>query len=149
MPFLSEPVQEEIAGILGRYNIPGEDRSFIMEKIEEEVNRNAVSVDDAVKVAQKELLKRGDQLKKQALGAVTHVKRQADGAVNTTLTKARYAVRKAYARGRQEGTQQGLAQGKAQQEKASSGPSTFQVVVMVGIVAFAGLAIYRQFFAKD
>jgi hypothetical protein len=146
MPFLSEPVQDEIAGILGRYNIPGEDRSFIMEKIEEEVNRNAVSVDDAVKVAQKELLKRGDQLKKQALGAVTQVKREADGAVNTTLAKARNAVQRAYSKGRQEGQHQGLAQAKEQEK--SSGPGIFQIVIMVGIVTFAGLMVYREFFSK-
>jgi len=127
MQLLSENLKREITGILGKYDIAGDDRSFIIEKIESGLNETAQAIDQAILAERAAVTQKVDGLQQNAMGAVSEV-----------TNRAKAAVKKAF--------KMGLAQGVEQAKPP--GMSIFQIGIMTGILALAVVVVYREFFAK-
>jgi len=120
--------KNEIGQILERYQIPMDDKSFIMDKIEGQIGAVAQEV---VKITNAER-------EKEAL-QVNQLKEKARGAINGTLEKARMSVKQAYNLGVQEGAAEAI---KAQ------GPNWTQIALTGGVLllaSYAGFTLIRDF----
>jgi hypothetical protein len=133
MQLLSPVLKKEIDEFMGRYNIPSDDKTLLMERIEEEFGNAAKNV--ATVVGQTVVEERAHTIQK-----AEDFRRQALGALSDTVGQAKSAVKKAYALGLKEGLGQTSAMNR---------PSIFQIGMMTGLLAIAGVVVYREFFSKD
>lgn len=127
-----EELKAEVGQILDRYQIPMDDKGFILEKIEGQVSTIAQEI---VKAVELERQKDGVQ--------VTEIKEKARGMINGTLEKARMSVKQAYNLGMQEGAVEAIK---------NQGPNWPLLILTGGVVllaSYAGFTLVRDFwFAK-
>lgn len=119
-----EVLKGEISKILDRYQIPMDDKSFIMDKIEAQVSELAQAVSERLD------LERG-KIQAQVQG----VAEQAKGVIHGTLEKAKTAVQQAYQLGMREGV------GQTAQKP---GFSWFQILVLTAALGVAGVFVLRE-----
>lgn len=124
-----ETFKSEIGQILDRYQIPMDDKSFILEKVEGQFGALA---QEMTKFVQAERLK--DQEKMVAY------EQQVKAAVSGSTQKAQETVKQAY--------KIGVKEGIGQAPKAAAGPSLFNILLTSGLLALAGFVVFREFFPK-
>lgn len=123
-----EELKKDVGQILDRYQIPMDDKGFILEKIDGQVNALAAEI---VKAVQAEREKDGQQ--------VVQVKEKALGMINGTLEKARMSVKQAY--------NLGLAEG-ATKAVEGQGPNWTMIALTGGVLllaSYAGFTLIRDF----
>lgn len=120
-------LKNEVLQVLDRYQIPLDDKSFILEKIDGGVASMAQAVGNQIQIERDQVKAKMDELAQKA-----------NQGIATTLHKAQDSVHKAYDMGLKEG---------ADKVNASSGPSFIQIAMIVGGVALIGLIIYKEFFS--
>jgi uncharacterized protein YjbJ (UPF0337 family) len=128
MQFMTNSLKDGITQILSRYEIPMDDRTMILEKVEEEIGSLATAVGKQVQLER-------DTVRQQVGG----FQEQAKASFDDLLGKSKSAVKKAYTMGYQEGLGQGAK---------VPGPSWFQIAVTVGRLGLAGFVIVREFWPK-
>jgi hypothetical protein len=125
-------LKEEINGILSRYGIPLDDRSFILEKVEESVNsilneqiaafqRSIDGVRGEISLERENVRKEVDKIKQVAF---------------SNLSDVQVKINEAY--------EEGFSQGQSDTPAPSSGPSTFQVVIGLSLVTIALVIAARK-----
>jgi len=119
-----EVLKGEIGKILDRYQIPMDDKSFIMEKIEGQVSELAQAVS-----------KRLDEERGKIQSQVQGVTEQAKTAIYGTLEKAKNAVQQAYQLGMREGVGQ---------TAEKPGFSWFQILILTAALGVAGVFVLRE-----
>lgn len=120
--------KNEIGQILERYQVPMDDKSFILDKIEGQIGAVAQEV---VKITNAEREKDAQQ--------VVQLKEKARSVVNGTLDKARTSVKQAYQLGLQEGAAEALK---------TQGPNWTQIALTGGVLllaSYAGFTLIRDF----
>jgi ElaB/YqjD/DUF883 family membrane-anchored ribosome-binding protein len=120
-------LKSEIGQILDRYEIPMEDKSYILEKIEGEVAGVAQAINSKI-VEEREKIKAN----------VNGMMDQAKNAVHGTLSKAKNAVQEAYRLGMKEG----LGQVK------ETGPNWMQIAITGAVILVAGIFVVREFLPR-
>lgn len=124
-----EAFKTEISQILDRYQIPMDDKSFIMEKIDG-------GLGDILKEVRKHVDAERGKSQEQMLAYEKQVKK----VVADTLRKAQENVKQAY--------QVGVREGMGQAPKASGGMGLFQILIVSGLLILAGFVVFREFFPK-
>ena len=132
MELLSPTLKKEINEFMGRYSIPSDDKTLLMERIEEEFGSAAKNV--ATVVGQTVAQERAQTIQKSE-----DFRRQALGALSETVGQAKSAVKKAYEMGLKEGLGQTSVMNR---------PSIFQIGIMTGLLAIAGVVVYKEFFSN-
>jgi uncharacterized protein YjbJ (UPF0337 family) len=125
----TESLKTEIGQILDRYKIPMDDKGFILEKIESEIQ-------DLSQVIGKRL----EDERARLQGQVTLVAGQAKTYVDNALDKARNAVKSAYNLGRKE------TLGQASVEKP--GMNWMQISITIAVLVIAGVFVIRELLPK-
>ena len=123
-----EALKNEIGTILGRYQIPMEDKTFILEKIEGEIGGLAGKVATHVKTE-----------REKDFAQMSAYEKKAKEAVALTVRRAEEAVKKAY----QMGFQEGLGQ-----TKNGSQMSWTTILLTVGLLGLGGFVIFREYFGS-
>ncbi len=139
-----EVLKGEIGTILTRYKVPLDDRSFIMDKIDEGVGNVLESqkktFEEGLRQFRDEIISERENVR----GEVETIKKSATSAISRMDKR----VKAAY----QEGVSEGLSQAKPAkaevEEKKSEGPSLFQVVVGLSLVTLAIAVIAGAFSSK-
>lgn len=123
-----EALKAEIGTILGRYQIPMEDKTFILEKIEGEIGGLAGKVASHVKTE-----------REKDFAQMSAYEQKAKEAVQATVKRAEGAVKQAY----KLGLQAGLSQ-----VKESTQVDWTKILLTVGLLGLAAFVIFREFFSK-
>ena len=129
----SNSLKQEIGQILDRYQIPMDDKGFILEKIEGEIKALSSMVNTRL-----------EEERGKLQGHVNQLANQAKTYVDGTLSKARNAVQNAYALGRKEG----LGLGQSGSTPPKEGASWMQIAITVSIVVVAGIFVLREILPK-
>jgi hypothetical protein len=123
-----DELKSEVGQILDRYQVPMDDKSFLLEKIDTQVQTLAQEI---VKAVQAEREKDGQQ--------VVQVKEKALGLINGTLEKARLSVKQAYSLGLAEGATKAVE---------NQGPNWWMIGLTGGVLllaSYAGFTLVRDF----
>ena len=128
MQFMTDNLKQGITQILDRYEIPMDDRTIIIEKVEEEIGTLAGAVGKQVQLER-------ETVRQHMAG----IQGQAKASFEDLLGKTKSAVKKAYTMGYKEGLGQGAK---------VPGPSWFQIAVTAGLLGLAGFVIVKEFWPK-
>jgi len=127
MEFVTSDLKREISQILGNYDVPLEDRSLLLEKIEEEVSRVVELVGKTISEDREKTRQGIESFRKETMDAVSEV-----------VARGRSAAQKAYELGYRKGLE----------ASRSTGPSAFQVVLTVGLLGLAAFVVVREFLPR-
>ena len=127
MEYTPIALKGEISDILSRYNIPEDDRSLVLERIEGEFEAMVQAM------TQKVMEEHASAMAKMG-GTQGDARKSVEGVVS----QAKASVKKAYKLGYQEG----LAQ------TSPSKPSWVQIGFLVGILALATVVVVREFLPR-
>jgi hypothetical protein len=130
-----DEVKKEVEAILVRYEIPMDDRMLISEKIERAVE-GAISRQNAFYEGQIDQVRNQiSRERKAVLGKVKGIHADAISKTNLAVGKVQQAYDK--------GVDDGLSQAKK-----DTSPSTFQVLIGLGLLALAGVVVFGGLFKK-
>ena len=123
-----EELKKEVGGILDRYKIPMDDKSFILDKIEGEIGTLAKTAATHVKSE-----------REKDFAKMTDYEKKAKQAVYLTVKNAEEAVKKAHALGYKQGL--GQAGGGA--------PTNWTTILLtVGLLGLGAFVIFREYFSR-
>lgn len=126
-----DELKTEVSQILDRYEIPMDDKSFIIDKIEGQISTIA---EEVMKAVQSEREKDGMRLQQ--------MREKATGLVNGTLEKARNSVKQAYTLGKTEAMADAIK---------SQGPNWWMIGLTGGVLllaSYASFTLVRDFWFK-
>lgn len=123
-----EAFKTEIGQILDRYQIPMDDKSFIMEKIDGGLGEIVAEVRRHI-----------DSERGKSHDQMLAYEKKVKEVVAQTLRKAQENVKQAY--------QLGIREGLGQAPK-SAGPGLFQILITGGLLVLAGFVVFREFFPR-